>query len=182
MTEDRKAEIRMIVSNLISEHDDRLFEAFDQLHKRDIHDDDVKAALWGLGAVELAEGYVDWMNDGEPVTADEDGPTAQGEELVTDPGDAPSYKDMGTVSSLTEELTKAGINDGNLEQALLDAVNGHREDRIEFGLFYAERSSDGVHWHIYKKRNHNDNGAYLATANTQENAQRILDSLGDGQA
>jgi hypothetical protein len=96
MLEDREADIRLTIQNLVSDHDDKLFEAFDQLHKRGIRDDDVKQALTDLHMPDLVDGYEDWMNDGEPVREDEDGPLDQGEQLVTDPGDAPSYKDMHT--------------------------------------------------------------------------------------
>ncbi len=177
MTEDREASIRLTIQNLISDHDDRLYAEFDKLHKRGIHDDAIKKALWSLGATELAEGYVDWMNDGEPVTADEDGPLDQGEQLVTDPGDAPSYKGMATPQTLSEELTAAGINDQNLEQALMDAVN---ENRINHGMFFAERGASG-NWHVYKRRSPaNGPDSYVASAKDREGAQSILNSLGTG--
>lgn len=96
MTEDREASIRLTIQNLISDHDDRLFTEFDKLHKRGIHDNDVKKALNDLHYTDLADGYDDWMHDGEPVRADDDGPLDQGEQLVTDPGDAPSYSGVHT--------------------------------------------------------------------------------------
>lgn len=186
MTEDREASIRLTIQNLISDHDDRLYAEFDKLHKRGIYDDAINKALWSLGAIELAEGYLDWQNDGEPVTADEDGPLDQGEQLVTDPGDAPSYSGMHTNTtgrstdrpgSLSEELTAAGINADNLEQALLGAVN---ENRINHGMFFAERGASG-NWHVYKRRSPaNGSDSYVASAKDREGAQSILNSLGTG--
>ena len=64
-----------------------------------------------------------------------------------------------------------------LEEALLNAV---KANRIDNGIFYAERGPASGAWHIYKKRNHEDNGAYIATSETREGAQSILDSLGTG--
>lgn len=174
---DRNERIRKVIQDIVNESDERLFTELDKLHKRDIHDNDVNDALVALGLQDIADGYVDWMHDGEPVRADEDGPLDQGEELVTDPGDAASYKEMGTVSSLSAELAAAGINADNLEQGILDAYSARR---IDHGIFYAEMSNDDVHWHVYKKRSHEDNGAYIATANDRAGAEFILHSLGTG--
>jgi hypothetical protein len=152
-----KNETRLAVENIVSAAIDRMFEKLDGLHEQGINDDDVARILRDLGHNNLADGYIDWQNDGEPVREDGDGPLDQGEHLVTDPGDMPSYNE--------------------LEQALMDAVNANR---INHGIFFAERSSDGVHWHVYKKRSHEDNGAYIATANDRNGAQFILNSLGTG--
>jgi hypothetical protein len=150
-------ETRLAVENIVSASIDAMYGRLDRLHKQGINDDDVARTLRELGHNSLASGYIDWQNDGEEPREDEDGPLDQGEHLVTDPGDMPSYNE--------------------LEQALLDAVNANK---ISHGIFFAERSNDGVHWHVYKKRNHEDNGAYIATADHREGAQFILNALGTG--
>lgn len=165
--EDRDANVRLVISNLMSGAQDRMFEAFDGLHKRGITDEEILLALRNMGEEDLRDEYAEWAN----IDIREDDNTTMNP-AVPDPGDAPSY------SALTVELTAAGINDQNLEQALVDAVTANR---IEHGIFFAERSSDSVHWHVYKKRNHEDNGAYIVTADSREGARSILDSLGTGQ-
>lgn len=172
--DDRKANVKGVVVQLVEKGLEDIYENLDHLHVRKIDDTEVIRALREAGFPDIAEGYINWADCIDPDREDDNTTTSP---VVPDPGDAPSYKSMGTVSSLTKELTDAGINDGNLEQALLDAVSANR---IDHGVFYAERSNDGVHWHVYKKRNHYDNGAYIATANDRGGAQFILNSLGTG--
>jgi hypothetical protein len=150
-------EARLAVENIVSAAIDDMYGRLDGLHKQGITDTDVARTLRDLGHNSLADGYIDWQNDGEEPREDEDGPLDQGEHLVTDPGDMPSYND--------------------LEQALLDAANA---SRIDHGIFFAERSNDGVHWHVYKKRNHYDNGAYIVTTTSRNAAQFILNTLSTG--
>lgn len=85
------SEARLAVENLVSTAADDLFARLDLLHKYGINDDDVTRILRDLGHNTLAHGYIVWQNDGEEPTYDEDGPLDQGEHLVTDPMDAPSY-------------------------------------------------------------------------------------------
>ena len=164
---DREQLVNMKVINIISAGYDYMFERFDRLHKQNIDDDEVVAALRHYGEQDLLDGYAEW---GDIDLREDDNTTTN--PVVPDPGDAPSY------TTMAEQLDAAGINEDNLEQALLDAV---KANRIDHGLFFAERSSDGVHWHVYKRRNRDDNGAYIATANDRENAQSILNSLGTGR-
>lgn len=72
---------------LCDQHDKRLFEDLDKLHSRGMHDTAVIRALRKGGYAETAAAYIEW---GSCIDPDED-PTPQGEELVTDPIDAPSY-------------------------------------------------------------------------------------------
>lgn len=82
------------------------------------------------------------------------------EELVTDPGDMPSYE--------------------NLEQAIVQAVvEKAREYRIERGIFYAEPSVMSG-WNVYKKRSGDDSGAFIGHYADENAAINILTSLGDG--
>ncbi|QWY82791.1 hypothetical protein PP641_gp051 [Arthrobacter phage SilentRX] len=86
-----RIEAQLAVETIVANSTDAMFEKFDMLHKRGINDDDVARALRDLGHNRLAENYLVWQNDGEPLSEDEDGPTDYGGHLVTDPGDSPSY-------------------------------------------------------------------------------------------
>lgn len=90
----QKNEVRLAVENIVSRHNDDMFEDLDRLHKQGINDTDVVRVLRDLGHNTLADQYTDWQDDGTPPREDEDGPLDQGEHLVTDPGDSPSYSDM----------------------------------------------------------------------------------------
>ena len=71
----------------ISAFEELLFKKFDRLHAAEIHDNDVIRYLRAEGLTILAGRYIEWAGAIDP---DVD-PTPQGEELVTDPGNAPSY-------------------------------------------------------------------------------------------
>lgn len=119
MTENAEPlDFELRIYNMISDSQDRLFERFDDLHKRNIDDTQVIQTLRKGGYRDLAEGYIEWSGAIDP-DAEDDNTTMN--PVVPDPGDAPSY------SALTVELTAAGINDGNLEQALLDAATPPEE-------------------------------------------------------
>jgi hypothetical protein len=90
------SEAHLAVENIVRRHVDQMFEEFDNLHKQGINDTDVTRNLHDLGYNNLAADYIDWQNGGAEPREDEDGPFDQGEHLVTDPGDAPSYTDMHT--------------------------------------------------------------------------------------
>lgn len=105
MTEKEKLEeqVRSRISHMVDEAQDRmedaLFDRFDKLKKSGINDDDVIHALRRNGEADLAEAYIEW---GGCVDPDVD-PTPQGPELVTDPGDSPSYAThpLNTIYPLT---------------------------------------------------------------------------------
>ena len=91
MTDNKPAQddIDLRINNLISSSQDRLFEYFDDLHKRGINDDDVIRSLRRNGYSDLAEGYIEWSGALDPDIQDDI--TAMSE-AVPDPTDAPSYK------------------------------------------------------------------------------------------
>lgn len=86
--EDRAANIRLTVQNIISIKQDQMFEDFDRLHKRNIHDRDVVEALTTLGYVDLLDEYAEWAE----IDLSEDYATTN--PAVPDPGDADSYRNL----------------------------------------------------------------------------------------
>lgn len=174
MTEKHEEEILQVTQQWLT----AMFENFDRLHKRGIHDDIVIRTLRKDGLNDVAARYIEWALAVDP-DAEEDNTTTS--PVVPDPGDAPSYKEMGTVSSLTQELTDAGINADNLEQAIVQTVMEEAQKRrIEHGIFYAEPSVMGG-WNVYKKRSKDDNGAYIGHYADENAAIHILESLGTGE-
>jgi hypothetical protein len=87
--EDRDFNVRLAVSNIISSKQDEMFEQFDRLHRRGIHDDDVVKALRHIGEVDLLDAYAEWAD----IDIREDDNTTLNP-VVPDPGDAPSYTGM----------------------------------------------------------------------------------------
>lgn len=89
------------LTKMLEASDEALFERFDQLHKRDIHDDDVIHSLRRLNEPDLAERYIEWSGALDP---DRDDNTTTSPYGVTDPGNSPSYDTLtgirttGTVS------------------------------------------------------------------------------------
>lgn len=84
--EDRGANIRLTVENIINSSYEALFERFDKLKKRGINDDDMVTALRYLEHEELLEAYAEWAE----IDLREDDNTTMNP-AVPDPGDAPSY-------------------------------------------------------------------------------------------
>jgi hypothetical protein len=110
-----------------------MFDRVDHLHTAGITDTDVIRHLRKEGLGDLADRYIDWSGAVDP-DAEDDNTTMS--PAVPDPGDAESYKPLdealgterkdesswpATPGELTAELTSAGINAANLEQALIDA-------------------------------------------------------------
>lgn len=84
---EQEVNVRHHVYRIMDRHLDAAFEELDHLHKRGINDSEVVKALRDGGYRSEADGYIEWAQCIDP---DVD-PTPQGEELVTDPGDSPSY-------------------------------------------------------------------------------------------
>jgi hypothetical protein len=84
--EDRAANIKDVVLHIITSKQDEMFDAFDRLHRRNIHDDDVVAALRTLGEEDLLDAYAEW---GDIDIREDDNTTTN--PVVPDPADAPSY-------------------------------------------------------------------------------------------
>lgn len=88
---EKEVNVRHHVNRIMDTHLERAFEELDHLHKRGITDSEVIKALRDGHYTSEADAYIEWAQCIDP---DVD-PTPQGEELVTDPGDSPSYKNMG---------------------------------------------------------------------------------------
>jgi hypothetical protein len=86
--EDRDANIRTIVAELLSEAYEDLFNRYDRLHKRNINDNDIIRALRQNGDGRVADDYIEWSGALDP-DAEDDNTTMN--PAVPDPGDAPSY-------------------------------------------------------------------------------------------
>lgn len=107
--EDRAATIKDTVLHIITTKQDEMFEAFDRLHRRNIHDDDVLAALRSLHEEDLLDAYAEW-GDIDLREPDEKIPDTP----VPDPGNAASYDALnkGPVMDqkmVVEQLNEAGV-------------------------------------------------------------------------
>jgi hypothetical protein len=102
--EDRAANIRLAVSHIISSKQDEMFEQFDRLHRRNIHDDDVVTALTQLHELDLLDAYAEWAD----IDLREDDNTTMNP-VVPDPGDAPSYKALDLIVTI-EQLVELPHN------------------------------------------------------------------------
>jgi hypothetical protein len=87
--EDRAENIKQTILHIITSKQDEMFDAFDRLHRRNIHDDDVVTALRSLGEEDLLDSYAEWgdIDLREPEQRIPDG-------VVPDPGNNPSDLDM----------------------------------------------------------------------------------------
>jgi hypothetical protein len=103
----RAADIRLRVENIIQRHLEGMYEDFDQLHKRGIHDHDVVAALEYLGDPDVLDGYADWA---EIDLREDDNTTLN--PAVPDPGGAESYKALMDAYDTTPGV---GVVDRDLE-------------------------------------------------------------------
>lgn len=78
--------IDLHISSIIREAEQRMFERFDDLHKRGINDDDVIGYLRKQGYTDYVDSYAEWaeidLREDDNTTTD---PT------VPDPASAPSY-------------------------------------------------------------------------------------------
>ena len=75
------------VSKILEHAEERIFEQFDDLHKRGINDDDIILYLRKQGDRGLAERYIEWSGALDPER--EANETLGG--AVPDPASAPSY-------------------------------------------------------------------------------------------
>lgn len=91
--------VQDIIGHILKRADDIMFENFDKLHRRGIHDNEVITALRELGETSLADRYIEWGElidpDGEP--GPEDTP-----DVVPDPITAPSYQTLLEQTARTE--------------------------------------------------------------------------------
>jgi hypothetical protein len=117
--EDREANIKERVRHIIERCYDQMFDAFDRLHKRNIHDDDVVSALRSLGENDILDQYAEWAD----IDLREDNNTTL-DPVVPDPGEAPSYKALG------EALGRSALN-ATLRNAHTNRV-GVTEDEVQF--------------------------------------------------
>lgn len=112
---DKELHVRHLVYGIMNKHEERAFEELDHLHRRDIHDNEVIKALRDGGYRSEADAYIEWAHCIDP---DVD-PTPDGPELVTDPGDSPSYANHPLNKlSMPEGVINIDGTVGGLESAL----------------------------------------------------------------
>lgn len=85
-------DVQLQIGIIISTLQDAMFERFDNLHKRGIHDNDVVHALRSMGEADLADSYIEWADIVDPDKEDDNTTTNP---TVPDPSDAHSYSDLG---------------------------------------------------------------------------------------
>lgn len=103
------AEIKLRLANIIADAEDRLFERFDALHMKEIHDNDVIGYLRGEGLDMIAKRYIEWSGALDP---DEDNTTTS--PVVPDPVPAASYAEL---------FAADGIDDSNLLEVMQQVVS-----------------------------------------------------------
>ena len=79
------AELR--IGSIVRDGENRMFERFDDLHKRNINDDTIIHVLRSNGRPELAAQYIEWSGALDP-DAEDDNTTMN--PVVPDPGDSES--------------------------------------------------------------------------------------------
>jgi hypothetical protein len=153
MSKDPK-EIREAVDRIVERHMDDLYTDLDNLHRKNIDDNQVKAALMQLGYASMSEWYDEWMENGDPVQAVEIEEDGAPRGIVIDPIDASSY-----------------------------AAIPESKDPIEREHYRAEASVHGpAGWNIYKKRSKSDNGAFIGKWPTRTMAIEIINTLQKGMS
>lgn len=129
--EDRAANIKENVRYIIDRGLDAIYENFDRLHRRGIHDNDVVEALRDLGEEDILDGYAEWAD----IDLREDNNTTL-DPIVPDPASAPSYKehvlnqiasDITTIEQLAllEDGVVLALRNGNAGQIRKDEVSHH---------------------------------------------------------
>jgi hypothetical protein len=133
--EDRDANVRLVISNLMSTAQDKLFEQFDHLHRRNITDEDILLALRNMGEEDLRDDYAEWAD----IDIREDDNTTLNP-AVPDPGNAPSY-------SALESALKAEIR----EDADLTGEWTNGKATIELTTLHMDRGLIGAVWNAVQK-------------------------------
>lgn len=114
--EDRGANIRLTIENIISASHDALFERFDNLKKRGINDDDVVTALRYLEHDQLLEAYAEWAD----IDIREDDNTTLSP-VVPDPADAPSYTALADQLEAVRDAASPSLSTPALDRFLQHA-------------------------------------------------------------
>ncbi|QGJ92830.1 hypothetical protein PBI_BEAGLE_71 [Arthrobacter phage Beagle] len=110
-----------ILASIVSAAEEALFEKFDRLHSKGIHDDKVINFLRDEGHYLLANRYIEWSGALDPNR--ESNSTLS--DVVPDPSDVPSYKALG------EALNRNALN-AFLRRSDFDPLAGVREDALQF--------------------------------------------------
>jgi hypothetical protein len=121
--DDREANIQQTVLHIINAKQDEMFEQFDRLHRRGIHDNDVVAALRHFGETDLLDQYAEWGD----IDIREDDNNTTNPDGVTDPGTNPSDLQMA------EQYAHA-LN----VQTALDAIVAQLQLEKEKDLYFRE--------------------------------------------
>lgn len=131
----REAEISLAVGNIISAGYDFISQKLDDLHKRNIHDDDVVKALRDQGESDILDWYAEWAD----IDLREDDNTTMNP-VVPDPGDAISYVTQ-TMPEIREDANLAGEWTNGL--ATIELTRQH-VDRNLIGTVWEARQPDAV--------------------------------------
>lgn len=97
--DDRAANIQQTVLHIINSKQDEMFDQFDRLHRRGIHDDDVVAALRHFGETDLLDQYAEW---GDIDIREDDNTTLN--PVVPDPMDADGNRQLAHAHAVQQAL------------------------------------------------------------------------------
>jgi len=110
--EDRAANIKHTVERIIDDGYENIYAKLDQLHSKNIHDNDVVEALRSLHESDLLDGYAEWAS----IDLREDDNTTLSP-VVPDPGNAPSYEPLARATASGGSLTYTGPGSAQPEPA-----------------------------------------------------------------
>jgi hypothetical protein len=89
---------------IVASFEESLFERFDRLHTKDIHDDEVIRFLRSEGHTLLATRYIEWSGALDPDREDDN---TTMDPVVPDPGDSPSYAPLAEQLAGVQRIREA---------------------------------------------------------------------------
>lgn len=92
---------------IVASFEEKLFDKFDSLHQRGIHDNEVIRFLRAEGHTVLAARYIEWSGAIDP-DAEDDNTTMN--PVVPDPGDAPSYKALAEQLAAVKDAASPSLS------------------------------------------------------------------------
>lgn len=124
--EKRPAEedIKLRLANLVSDAQDALFERFDDLHTKGIHDNDVIGYLRAEGLRDVAAAYIVWAEAIDPEDQEGDDPA------VPDPGGSLSYTGPGATVGIYDYPSLPGFPRAVHRDGLLHQIEQLQKDYI----------------------------------------------------
>jgi hypothetical protein len=103
---------------VVAAAEEALFERFNRLHAKDIHDGDVISFLRAEGHTLLATRYIEWSGAVDP-DSDEDNTTMN--PVVPDPGDAPSYEALADQLDAVKDAASPALSTPAIDRFLQQA-------------------------------------------------------------